>query len=57
MEYYYQNIVDDKPVKVTVIQYSANRKRVEIIRNSQINGRKYFSGFWVNTTELIERSK
>jgi hypothetical protein len=54
LEIYYQNIVDEKPVKVTIIQYSSNRKRVEIIRNNRIKGRKTFAGFWVNVNELIK---
>jgi len=54
MSYYYQNITDEKPVKVTVIQYADKGRRVEIIRDTQIKGRKTFAGFWVWTTELIE---
>jgi hypothetical protein len=51
--FYYKGIVDDEPVEVIVIQYAENGKKVEIIRNSRINGRENFGGFWINTTELI----
>jgi hypothetical protein len=54
MSYYYKNITDEEPVKVTVIQYSDKGRRVEIIRDTRIKGRTNFAGFWVNTIELIE---
>ena len=50
----YKGITDVKPVKVTVIQYGDKGRRVEIIRNTQIKGRKSFAGFWVDKDELIK---
>ena len=50
----YKGIVDKEPVKITVIQYSNKGSIVEIIRDSNINGRTNFAGFWVNTNELIK---
>ena len=55
MSYYYKNITDEKPVKITVIQYADKGSKVEIIRDTQIKGRTNFAGFWVWTTELIEK--
>lgn len=55
MKYYYQNITDEKPVKVTIIQYADKGRRVEIIRDTRIKGRTNFAGFWIDTTELIEK--
>ena len=55
MEYYYKNGITDVPAKITVIQTSEKGKRSEIIRDKDIGGRTVFAGFWVNTSELIER--
>lgn len=53
---WYKGTIDKKPVKVTVIQYADKGRRVEIIRNTRIMGRKTFAGFWVDTTDLIIES-
>lgn len=55
MEFYYQGTSDKLPIKITIIQYSEKGKRVEIIRNAQIQGRDTFAGFWVNEIELIKK--
>ena len=51
-DYWYKGIADKEPVKVTVIQYGDKGRRVEIIRNSKIKGRKTFAGFWIDTKYL-----
>lgn len=57
MKYLYQGIVDDNPTEVTIIQHIKNRDRMEIIRTSRINGRKSYSGFFVNSSEVTTNSK
>jgi hypothetical protein len=44
--FYYKNITDDKPVEVEIIN-STRSGDCEIIRLSQINGRKHYGGFFV----------
>lgn len=52
MKYYYRNIVDDRLMPVTVIQWDERNNRVEVIRNNRIKGRTNYAGFWTNIDSL-----
>lgn len=55
VKFFYKAFVDERPVEIDIIQTS--RDQSEIIRLTQIEGRKTYSGFWVNTGDIWIKTK
>ncbi len=56
VKFFYKAFVDERPVEIDIIQVTS-RGKSEIIRLTQIEGRKTYSGFWVNTGDIWIKTK
>lgn len=56
VKFFYKAFVDERPVEIDIIQVTS-RGESEIIRLTQILGRKHYAGFWVNTGDIWVKTK
>lgn len=49
--FFYKAFVDERPIEIDIIQTTSSGSS-EIIRLTQIEGRKHYAGFWVKTGDI-----